>query len=1357
MADRDQILIDLVKQVLGPRGGPDEVLPAAQDPRTEYITGVLVPAAARDQLERIEAEVDELGEEVSAEEDLDNPAPVVVPGLISPALDPKALPRSIGLSFSVYASDRPEIEICCTWARYHSAAAGWQRVPAFYLSGTVRADRHGVEPAAPGVALHVRSTQLPENVWRVSLFLVNATAIEGNPRTEDCLFQPQIRVKCGSDTQLIPVRAERSMPTADDLESPAAETAGLALLYSDRAALARGHLSAATWREIDPEGGDVTFPKPDSPPFIWVDREVVPVSERSKFSPPDVRTELVPCYPIEASRTLWDESWGTTPLLDPATLAETWVSERLRAALEPLVSGYRRWIAVKRAEIAQLVEAQRPIAEWHIRECEDAAGRMAAGIDVLASDDDARVAFCFANQAIALQSVWKRRPLTWYPFQLGFILLNIPALCHSHHQDRNICDLLWVPTGGGKTEAYLALVAFVLALRRRRAGDGVHVNPTGAGTAMLSRYTLRLLTIQQFRRAIGVITACEVLRVQGLDSPGTPVGWRPRAYPGTDSFLWGGARFSAGLWVGGGVTPNSLLHLGPMPTDRGMLYIAGALDILRGASREYAGPDRALRDRCNSARVEIEGEPAQMLTCPVCASLLAIPDQGLQAGRYTLHFVFQGAQIVEPTVASLGSPKPGVTITARRLTAHPGGNAHTLSISFEVPYNARVTPTDADRWWWQQIASVLGRSVLLLAARPARPGYFVLSYLTSQDTERVSDFEVFCPNPECELNRRAWVEQVPLARDATNVQTAGVGTGVAANGYNAELPVQTGLQWQHIPDWMRRGNSGRVAARIPIPACTIDDQIYHRCPSVVIATVDKFARLAFEPKASALSGNVTHYHSRWGFYREGCPPSSGDLPASYRPHPPGHSGGPLHVPVPAFAPPDLILQDELHLIEGPLGSMVGLYESAIDVLSQVGEGDGAIKPKYVASTATVRQAISQVKAVFNRRLRRFPPPALKAGDRFFATDREIHVLDSGRPGRLYVGVCAPGRGAQTPIVRIWSALIQVGFDLWHQQPGDAADRFWTLVGYFNALRELAGGLSLYRQDIPDWLRFMGQFRPGARVRPLEDPVGLSSRGTSSLDLPAMLERLEVPAPEGADAVLATSMFGTGVDVDRLGLMVVHGQPKTTAAYIQATGRIGRKTGGLVVTFLRASRPRDLDHYEFFTGYHRELYRHVEPITVAPFSARARERGLGPLAVILLRQAQRLNGSQVHPEWRVQQRLSGRRYHSLAARMGTHRHTPEVDQVSRILEDRARSQPSGRRPVDDATLDETGSILDRWQALAGKYPGTDRFVYHESSLLHDPDRHVVLGDFQHALRGLEEVTRNAPNSLRDVEETSTFQE
>ena len=220
------------------------------------------------------------------------------------------------------------------------------------------------------------------------------------------------------------------------------------------------------------------------------------------------------------------------------------------------------------------------------------------------------------------------------------------------------------------------------------------------------------------------------------------------------------------------------------------------------------------------------------------------------------------------------------------------------------------------------------------------------------------------------------------------------------------------------------------------------------------------------------------------------------------------------------------------------------------------------------------------------------------------------------------------------------------------------DQFSTIVGYFNAKRELAGALGLYKQDIPERLGVLADRDGHVHCGP-RDYIELSGR-TESAEIPGKLDRLAKFPDNDVDALFCTSMFGTGVDVDRLGLMVVHGQPKTTANYIQATGRVGRKMGGLVITFLRSTRPRDLDHYEFFVGYHRSLHRYVEPITVFPFSPRARERGLGPLSVLVLRNARAVSGEAVPLSWAPEERsrkiaplISGSRL------MGTRRRSNEV--------------------------------------------------------------------------------------------------
>lgn len=309
------------------------------------------------------------------------------------------------------------------------------------------------------------------------------------------------------------------------------------------------------------------------------------------------------------------------------------------------------------------------------------------------------------------------------------------------------------------------------------------------------------------------------------------------------------------------------------------------------------------------------------------------------------------------------------------------------------------------------------------------------------------------------------------------------------------------------------------------------------------------------------------------------------------------------------------------------------------------------------------------------------------------------------------------------------------------------------MGYFNAIKELARATGLCRIDIPQWINALSA-RGGSPPRVLEtsSQMELSSRAESHV-LPSLLSKVSTQLPgQAVDVVLATSMFGTGVDVDRLGLMFIHSQPKTTSAYIQSTGRIGRKKAGLVLTFLGAARPRDLAHYEFFVGFHRAIHKSVEPVTVAPFSPRARDRGLGPLAVVVLRNARDVRGTPVPVSWATEQRAGGGAYVTAAFDMATRRHAPEVAAIIKALETRAQRQPAGRLPASDVVANETSNELDKWQKIAQASSPPDGLLYSESTYVKRASKNVVLGDAAHALQNFDCAFENAPNSLREVEKT-----
>ena len=204
-----------------------------------------------------------------------------------------------------------------------------------------------------------------------------------------------------------------------------------------------------------------------------------------------------------------------------------------------MLAGFEHWVAVITRDAKKISGPQRHIADKLVQVASTFESRFEAGLQFLLTSFEARLCFNFAMKSIAMQNDWPHKqsePFAWRPFQLAFILLTLKSAVINDASDRSICDLLWVATGGGKTETYLALTAFVLAYRRRRALGRASGDKTGAGVGVLSRYTLRLLTIQQFRRALKLITAMEKLRV--IESNGS-FGWRPPKSNTNDVWVWG--------------------------------------------------------------------------------------------------------------------------------------------------------------------------------------------------------------------------------------------------------------------------------------------------------------------------------------------------------------------------------------------------------------------------------------------------------------------------------------------------------------------------------------------------------------------------------------------------------------------------------------------------------------------------------------------------------------------------------------------------------------------------------------------------------------------------------------------------
>jgi len=402
------------------------------------------------------------------------------------------------------------------------------------------------------------------------------------------------------------------------------------------------------------------------------------------------------------------------------------------------------------------------------------------------------------------------------------------------------------------------------------------------------------------------------------------------------------------------------------------------------------------------------------------------------------------------------------------------------------------------------------------------------------------------------------------------------------------------------------------AANKWLPIVAVDEPIYRRLPCFMIATVDKFAALPWTGQVGAFFGRVDRYDEKDGFYGP-CDPGNGKK-----------------LPVPRLQPPDLVIQDELHLISGPLGTMVGLYETALDELCAINVDGHEIRPKIVASTATVRRAETQIQALFNRPfVDIFPPPGPNLRDSFFAET----LTPKQSNARLYVGIAAQGRSPKVIMLRVYLALLGAAQRCQNLLKGgptpDAADPYMTLVGYFNSLRELGGSRRIIEDEVRNRLAGYGsRKRVGEDVglfdnRRIEyEPVELTSRvDTARVSEAKRRLALRFSDSSHVDVAIATNMISVGLDITRLGLMVVFGQPKTSAEYIQATSRVGRDQDrpGLVVSILNVHKPRDRSHYERFVAYHETFYRSVEATSVTPFSPRALDKGLAATLVGLTRQ------------------------------------------------------------------------------------------------------------------------------------------
>ncbi|MFC4035738.1 helicase-related protein [Streptomyces polygonati] len=952
----DSLLDALRSDLLGPVGGAGEVL-KVDAPITMYPVGVLFPRS-RPQDVRVEPT------DLEVERDGLDAAPLAARGDgEEPAMDlgvslaNARMPSSIGLTFAVdpgitsrirftvraavYTPEDPDgnpVSAKRTEARSTKAQQEhWRHVtlrlePLVVDVATPR--MHNPFELHPGLELRVlvRPASDPEGTVTVTATVVNSLEVgRFDLRDAHCFYQPVLEVTAEDGDRAVFVERPAVLGAVDP------EQALSRMLYRHAPSFATGHGCAARWDWTPPPVGAVRT------------RRAAVASVRTEFVPTH-EVLLTDSNPQIDDSALTMEGLGTAP------------PEVAVAVLRRLLVAYEAWIGDLTEQSSSLTGTEdEAVAAEQIERCRRALRRMNSGVDLLADHDRPEIlrAFQLANLAMADQRArtsWIKKgkpglPDTgagrWRPFQISFMLLCLAGIVDPEHEDRDTADLLWFPTGGGKTEAYLGLIAFTTFLRRLRHRD------SGAGVTVLMRYTLRLLTLQQFERAASLICAMERLRAREPSS-------------------LGGEEISIGMWVGRSATPNTLA------------IAAQKLGELR------SNPLKPLQTE----------NPVQLRACPWCGEALSPQD-----------------------------------------------------------------------------------------------------YAVDRDRVRMT---VNCPAGDCDFNRG--------------------------------LPV-------HL----------------------VDEAVYRAHPTLVIATVDKFASMPWRPASAAL----------FNLDRDD-----------------------------GTGPPELVVQDELHLISGPLGTLTGLYETAVDTLAQ--------RPKIIASTATIRRADEQGSRLFARTVEQFPPAGLDSRDSWFA----VETPRERKAARRYVGLLTSSTSQSTLLIRTYAALLHRAQNC--GAPPEVKDAYWTLVGYFNSLRLLSAAELQVLDDVQERLDYLA-VRDGVKARRVDGLTELSSRANAS-DISRRLKEVErqLPMADVLDVLLATNMISVGVDVDRLGLMAVMGQPQTTAEYIQATSRVGRQHPGFVAVMLNSTRSRDRSHYEDFQHFHSALYREVESTSVTPFSARARDRGMHAVVVALAR-------------------------------------------------------------------------------------------------------------------------------------------
>lgn len=825
---------------------------------------------------------------------------------------------------------------------------------------------------AKGITLYVKVYQDDTRQKKFVKFLLENKAIgikakkylpANEKLNQSCLFQVEIKI---NSKELLPFdkKLENEFLSEEDKT--------LNFLYEDIKSYGIGHGAACEWELTD--------------------------------SPTWIKTSFFPYFDIKNQSTEFDfKDAEIEKILGIKNLSSfsQLTKDEVISGLKRFNKLYKKWIDEKTEENKNRSNSE--IGTKNLYQCQIVFNRIQNGIKILEDNDNAFTAFQFANSAMYMQMFhseryfgnefnkgfelfeWNERfqqkgipkyedyeklsfPTNstpkWRPFQLGFILLSLRSIVEPTSEDRNLVDLIWFPTGGGKTEAYLTVTSFLIFYRR------LGYKNKGYGVNAIIRYTLRLLTAQQFERASKVILACEKIRRK-------------------NKTILGDEEITIGFWVGASTIPNS---------------INKAKDSLDKILARLNNGDRA-------------NNIFQVNSCQWCNT---------------------------KTITKLNKEDQRYKISIR--------------------------------------ANYLDQGI-----------------------------KVYCHNPQCDFSEQK-------------------------NGF---------------------------------PLVLVDEDIYNKPPTLLFGTIDKFAMLAWRPEGRKLFNQHNDY-----------------------------------------LPPELIIQDELHLISGPLGSIAGLYENVIQSLCE----KNGIVPKIIASTATSKNAENQVKRLYGKQISIFPPFALNTKNNFFSRTEE-------RSLRQYIGIMPTGKNFTMTQLKVLAAMLYSRLDVWQnddEQIRMNADNFWTVVSYFNSLKDVGKMANKIGSELRDSTLKQLHNRllnsTSANYRRLKFAQELTSR-ISSERIKETLDRLniqfenDIENSRAIDLVLATNMISVGLDVQRLGVMLVNGMPRNIAEYIQSTSRVARKNKGVIFTLFNPDNSRDLSYFEHFVSFHQKFYKEIEPLSLTPFTENTHDRML----------------------------------------------------------------------------------------------------------------------------------------------------